>query len=416
MKKFPGYLLLLAVLIWGCSPKTQPGSLTYAKLPYAGELPILAWHSIPASETSLIRFGEMAETGITHSFSGYPDADALQKALDIAQQTGVKLIISCPELAKEPEATVRRFMKHPALAGYYLRDEPSADDFATLGAWARRIQSVDSEHFCYLNLFPTYASLEQLKSKSYREHVQQYCKDVPTQVLSYDHYPVIEGKQGLVLREDYYENLEIFSDEARKAGRPFWAFALAVAHKPYPIPDMAQLRLQMFSNLAYGAQGLQYFTYWTPGKNPQWNFNHAPIGLDGKRTDVYDKISLLNREIKAITPVFKGCKVMQVRHLGVEIPKATVALTALPEGVKKLEMQQSAVSAKGAGALVSEIQNGAHRYLVIVNRDFLRPLALLLELDQRAKRVTKEGNLISSDLYSTDLLVEAGDMLIYQLD
>lgn len=414
------FLLLLAIiptLLWSCGVKTASKSSIYSndKLQPHNEMPVLAWHSIPIEETTVERFQEMREAGFNHSFSGYANADEVQKALDVALKTGIKLIITCPELATTPEVIVKRFMKHRALAGYYLKDEPSSDEFANLGAWAKRIQAIDNEHFCYLNLLPTYASLDQLKSQSYRDHVQHYIREVPTQVLSFDHYPVIEGKQGLTLREDYYENLEIFSDESRKASKPFWAFSLAVAHAPYPIPDLAQMRLQMFSNLAYGAQGLQYFTYWTPGKNPHWNFHHGPIGLDGKRTDVYDKVKELNREIHTLAAIFNGAKVLQVRHTGTYIPPSTTRLTTLPAKVSKLEVTP-AEGSKQAGALVSEIQKNQHRYLVIVNRDFQKRMGLIISLDSSAKRVMKDGWLVPVATYSDQQFVDPGDMVIYQLD
>ncbi|QEC54303.1 hypothetical protein FRZ59_14520 [Anseongella ginsenosidimutans] len=400
----------------------RTGQNAYPKLSPSAEMPILAWYSIPAEETSAARFRELKETGINHSFTNYPNAEAVQKALDAAKKAGVKLIIACPELRTETAATVKRFMKHPALAGYYLRDEPSAGEFADLGAWAREIQKVDREHFCYLNLLPTYASLEQLQASSYRDYVHRYIEEVPTQVLSFDHYPVVEDETGYHLRDNYYENLEIFSDEARKAGKPFWAFSLAVAHDPYPIPDVAQMRLQQFSNLAYGAQGLQYFTYWTPGKNPNWNFHHGPIGLDGKRTDVYDKITALNQEIIALTPVFLGAELIQAGHIGNQIPSHTNRLSALPANVSRLEVIDkinktgSGRGPQSEGALVSELRNGLHRYLVIVNRDFRERLALGLSFEGEVKRVMKDGSLAPASLYSEKQLIAPGDVLIYQLE
>ncbi len=381
-----------------------------------GEIPLLAWHSIPDNETTVGRYRELKEAGFNISSSSHANADGVQKALDCAQQAGVRVIFSCPELAENPEATVRRFMNHPALAGYYLRDEPSAGDFPALGAWARRIRAVDDKHMCYLNLFPTYASNEQLGSPGYREHIRQFVKEVPSEMLSFDHYPVTAGKSGLSLREDFYRNLEIFSDEAGKAGKPFWAFALAVAHDPYPVPDLAQLRLQMFSNLAYGAQGLQYFTYWTPGKNPHWNFHHGPIGLDGKRTDVYDKVKELNREISALAPVFLGGRVLQVRHIGEVIPESTTRLSALPSKVSRLDVKGLNDKPALAGAVVSEIRNGDRRYLVVVNRDFQKRMRLDISLDPAARRVLKDGSLVMASLYSDVQLVEPGDMLIFRLD
>src|SRR5437868_3488260 len=87
--------------------------------------------------------------------------------------------------------------------------------------------------------------------------------------------------------------------------RPLQAttFALTVAHGPYPIPTIEQLRVQVFSDLAYGAQGIQYFTYWT-SKSDTWNFHEAPIDVSGKRTAVYDRVKQMNAEIRALSPVF----------------------------------------------------------------------------------------------------------------
>lgn len=387
-----------------CNSDPKQAQNGYPKLEATGEMPILAWHGIPADSTTLERFLEMKETGMNHHFSSYPDIESMAKALDLAQQAGIKLIISCPELESDPEATVQRFMNHPATAGYFLRDEPATPSFPELAAWAKRIRATDDTHFCYLNLLPTYAPLEVLVADSYRDYVNRFDKEVPLQLLSFDHYPVV----GDTYRGDWYENLEIFSDEARKAGKPFWAFALTTAHSPYPIPDLAQLRFQMYSNLAYGAQGLQYFTYWTPGKNPNWNFHHGPIGLDGKRTDVFDKVKAMNTEIQALSGVFLGAKVLSIHHTGDTIPQGTTRLTTLPEGVKRLETT-------GSGAVVSVLKNGEKTFMVIVNRDFKKRMQLDIELVPTVQRIMKDGSIVPASLYSNTLMVEPGDALIYLL-
>jgi len=41
-----------------------------------------------------------------------------------------------------------------------------------------------------------------------------------------------------------------------------------VPHIVYPQPEMSHLRIQAYTNLAYGAQGLEYFTYQTPVNDP----------------------------------------------------------------------------------------------------------------------------------------------------
>lgn len=405
MKKILLFALAAFCVAGCCEKQTQPTQTAVPKIESTGELPILAWHSIPADSTTLERFLEMKNIGINTHFSGYPDADAMERALDLAEQAGIKVIISCPELSEEPEKTVTRFMNHPALAGYFLRDEPNTEAFPELAAWAKRIRATDDNHFCYLNLLPTYAPLDMLKAESYRDYVHRFDQEVPLQLLSFDHYPIV----GDHYRPDWYENLEIFSDEARKAGKPFWAFALATAHDPYPIPDLSHLRLQMYSNLAYGAQGLQYFTYWTPGKNPNWNFHHGPIGLDGKRTDVYDKIKTLNTELQALSGVFLGAEVLSVRHTGDSIPQGTVALTELPAQVKSMETE-------GEGAVVSLLQNKDKQFLVIVNRDFKNRMQLHIELAPEVKRILKDGSIVDASLYSDTMMVDPGDAMIYMLN
>ena len=51
---------------------------------------------------------------------------------------------------------------------------------------------------------------------------------------------------------------------------------MATKHWKYPHPTLATLRLQMFSDLAYGAQGLQYFTYWTPVNSEGFDYEFGP--------------------------------------------------------------------------------------------------------------------------------------------
>ena len=270
-----------------------------------GQIPILAWYSIPASETTVARYQEMKDAGITLQFTGFPDIDAMQKALDVAAKVGMKMVVSCPELKSDPEKTARRFMNHPAVVGYHLIDEPSMAAYPELGNWARRIQAVDKNHFCYVNLFPNFADSSRLGTSSYREYVSECAKQIPLQFLSFDYYPVLKEK----LSDSWYENLEAFSDEAKKAGKPFWAFALTTNYDEGHITPqtLAAMRLQVYSNLAYGAQGIQYFTYWSATSLTAASIEDqrgAPISAAGKRTVVYDRIKLMSEEIKNLSGVF----------------------------------------------------------------------------------------------------------------
>lgn len=422
MKKY--YILCILPLIWvglisfviNNDPPAKRGGAE--KLPSKGTIPRLAWYSVPAKETNLQRYEELKEAGITINFSFFQSMADAEQSLNMAQKVGMKVVLSCPELRTEPEKTVKKFMNHPAIAGYFLRDEPSRSEFADLAKWAKRVQSVDDKHFCYVNTLPIYAenwqfetATEQdtLTSLTYREYLKTFIKEVPMQFISYDAYCII----GDSLRANYYENLEIMADECKQVGKDFWAFGLTTGSSlpvNFPPPTLAELRLQIYSILAYGAQGVQYFTYWTPGpeENNVWDFYKGPIGLDGKRTVTYDRLKQMNEEVKNLSGVFYGSKVLSVRHTGEATPKGTRRLSKLPEGIKVLDTN-------GASAAVSTLQNGKNTFVVVVNSSFKKSMQLTIFGDENLKKVLKDGTVVPASFYTSTMEVEPGDAAIYMI-
>ena len=328
--------------------------------------------------------------------------------MDIAEKTGIRIVASCPELKSDPEGTVRRLMNHPALAGYHLMDEPGIAAFGELGNWARKIQAIDNRHFCYVNLFPNFADSAQLGTKDYLDYLRAAVQQIPVQFISFDYYPVLKDR----LSRTWYENLEQISTEARRAGKPFWAFALTTNYdEDHLTPQtLAAIRLQVYSDLAYGAQGIQYFTYWSatsvnaPSSEDQ---RGAPISAAGKRTVVYDRIKTMSGEIKSLSGVFFGSKVVWVRHMGQgRIPEGTVRLTSLPQAIKLLETH-------GAPALVSLLEKGDNYFLVVVNKDFQKAIDLTIYGDDSVKKILKDGTLVDASAYEPSLELDPGDAAIY---
>jgi hypothetical protein len=337
------------------------------------KIPIVAWAGPPSNETTPERYQELADAGFTINFSGFPNAEAMEKGLAVAHAAGIQQMVSFPELQSDPEGSARRMKDQPGLYGYYLRDEPNVSDFPALAQWAKRIQAVDSTHACYINLFPNYANGAQLGVPTYGQYVDRFIAEVPLPFVSFDHYPVV----GKALRAEWYGNLEIISNAAAKAGKPFWGFVLAVAHGPYPVATIEHLRLQAFSNLAYGAQAIQYFTYWTP-RSTEWDFHMGPIDADGRKTPVYDLVKTMNVEIQKLAPVFLGARVEQVGHLGV-----------VPNGAKAFEPRKPINDIKANGdALVSVLTNAGRSYLVVVNRELAKEVKVDVEFEVKATEVS----------------------------
>lgn len=367
------------------------------------ELPIMSWYSIPAEDATLERYQELAECGFNINFSHLYRLKDLQTSLDLAQQVGVKVMATCTALETDTDSTVAAIKDHPALFGYFLRDEPLPAAFPGLAEWAARIKEADGgEHPLYLNLLPNYVDSAALTC-SYREYVHRFIDEVKLPMVSFDSYPVtFDG----IRSDGWYENLQIIHDESEAVGLPFWAFALATAHDPYPLPTMSSLRLQLYTSLAYGAQGLQYFTYWNPGTEI-WNFHEAPINQDKQRSEAYYLVQRMNKELQARAFVFVGSKVAATYHLGETMYKGCKRLDTLPDHVTSLASGPD-------GAVVSLLEKGKWIYLVIVSRTLDRSTDLTVGFDTKAWRIDREGNAVKVAKGEGKYSLEAGDAMIFR--
>lgn len=184
------------------------------------------------------------------------------------------------EIRRRCEGVVRDYSAHPALWGYMVSDEPHASQFAAIGIAVRWLRRLDRRHVPYVNLFPDYATPEQLginpyvqqgeynptqsatqrsSLEIYREHLRQYTRLVPTPWLSYDHYALwLNGS----VNPGYFGNMRAIVDESLRTGRP-WIFIYMVsqyAPEAVRLPSEADMRWQAFTSLAMGAAGLSHFT------------------------------------------------------------------------------------------------------------------------------------------------------------
>jgi hypothetical protein len=408
-----------------------------AKDSVENRIPVLAWCGVTPQHGTVAHFRTLQEAGFTHNLTHhYPTVETLEKAMDAAGEAGIKVFADIitreghTEQAGAAEITadvVRCLWNHPALAGWYIGDEPGRAGFPEYANRIAALQAVyypqarilADEHLCLANLLPNYAGPSALGTPTYREHVRTFLEEVPVPFLSFDHYPIRLNAEGhRVVSCEWYENLEVVAGETKRVGKPFWAFALSAAHVNYPVPTLADLRLQVYSNLAYGAQGINYYTYWHPGYHP---YTSAPVDPEGKKTEVYDRVKTMNEEIKNLSKVFLGAKMISVGHTGTVIPDGTARLGKLPKVIKKLETESAtavfATTARGQdfpGAVVSQLEKGADRFLVIVNRDVNRNMKVKIKTAASVQRILKDGSSVPAGSGLQTLEVTPGDVLIYQ--
>ena len=383
---------------------TPCAAFTYSN-PTGDEFPILAWFSIlPDEEQTTARYRELADAGFNISFPHFSTMAQVRRALSAMNGTGVRLLVTCGELQSDSQNTIPYLRRHSLVCGYFIGDEPSVPGMAAYGQACANIRRYDNTKLVYGNLLPSYINPPDVGAESYRDYVQKYIEIVNSGLLSFDNYPIVRSGSSDVIRSGFYENLKIVREEAERVGWLFWAFALATAHGSYPVPTLAHLRLQIYSDLAFGAQGIQYFTYWTP-LGTQWDFHNAPIDENGERTDVYYLVQQVNGVVQNLSWVFLGAKVKNVGFT-YDVPKGCDTYRSFPVEFRRLRCEQ--------GLLISELENGDRRFLVAVNHSVTTSKRVSVTVRPgRVKRILETGQ--EEDVLMENYMLEPGNMAVYEL-
>jgi hypothetical protein len=120
-------------------------------------------------------------------------------------------------------------------------------------------------------------------------------KSVGQPFLSYDNYSLVNGD----MLDYLYVNLEIIRRLSLETGTPFWNCILPNAHFNYMEPSDATFSIQVYTTMAYGGRGIQYFTYFAPEIG---NYRLAPVDQFGNRTATWDGLRRINNQIHVLAP------------------------------------------------------------------------------------------------------------------
>lgn len=326
-----------------------------------------------------VRFNDIHKAGFNACLCWCRTPQKMLDALNHAQVHGMKVIMYSDMIVDNPELTVPFIKNHDALWQYLLADEPTMKRWEKLKKLQERIKKVDPDAKCYINLLPN-SSKEVLRSigmSRYSDYLREYSKIEQPQI-SYDYYPVLKnGIQGT----QWYSILEDIRNESLRTGKPFWAFVLCVPHHIYPTPTIGHLRLQCYINLAYGAQGIQYFAYATPQPTKQFDFHDGPLLHNGEKSNTYDLVKRMNAELKTVASLFWQSEITDIEHR----------------------------KCRDGEVVVSHIKKGGKNYTCFVNKSAEEEVTVSLRTRHYTHRVLK--NLYTERVKSRYVL-SAGDILI----
>lgn len=221
--------------------------------------------------------------------------------LDLCAKHGLRSIV----MDATPEK-VRSLKDHPAVWGWFVKDEPVTKEFVKLAPTVAAFHEADPDHPAYVNLAGW-------------ENLDHYFKTIKPKFLSYDYY------QWWAERKHLCGTLERHRVAADKAGVPYfcwvesnadWHYANGVAGAGYLPDNAAMLRNSVWLALAHGVRGIQWFT--------------AGLVFDkeGKRLRSGEDVAMINRELDTLGPVLMTLRCEKVFHTE---PVPAQSVKALPD-------------------------------------------------------------------------------------
>jgi hypothetical protein len=226
--------------------------------------------------------------------------------------------------------------------GYHLADEPYPEDqFAPVAARADAIRKVAPGHVPFVNVLSTTGHFLRAWMATYRP-----------ELLSFDYYQWWWGS------DRYFEKLEQFREAAVLAGVPFASCVEASANpaiergdRTYLADNRARLRQSVYTTLAYGAKGIEWF-------NASMVFEP-----DGTLSPAGRDAAALNAELLRLGPVLVPLRSEGVHH--------TPPLAAGTRAAPKEHWVQVAGEEGRPGLVMGTFTDDAGLdYVLVANRDF----------------------------------------------
>src|SRR5579884_2847587 len=264
------------------------------------EFALMAWGESPSDPAEL---REMGAAGL--NISGFCKA----ADLDAVAAAGLTCFVSDPRASHydwnhlPADASIQAKISQlagevrgkPALLGFYLIDEPHASLMPGLDKVAGFLRDALPQAWPYVNLFPYRVTPDRMGTSSYDAYVRMLVDKIHQPFLSYDNYSLVNGE----MLDSFFINLEIVRRLGLQTGTPFWNCILGNSHFNYIEPSDSTFALQVYSTLAYGGRGIQYFTYFTPEIG---NYRLGAVDQFGNKTPTWELLRRINNQIHALAP------------------------------------------------------------------------------------------------------------------
>ena len=417
-------LALVGILLVGCVPANAGWK--------QDRVMITVWCPPPADDGPLKAYAD----------EGYTLAWVPADKLDMAKKYGLQAMLQdpllqvatleTPEGRAQLDALIAKVKNHPAMEAYYLVDEPGVSAFEGWGKMVAYLKERDPKHLAYINLYPTYASREQLNlsadeirktsttgdqiftalageqgsvdvALAYKQYLQRFVDLVKPELISYDHYHFFTWGDGA----QYFLNLELIRSAALKAKLPFLNIIQADRYdKSWRRPSANEMRFLVYTTLAYGGRGISYFTYWAEAA-------YEGLYEDGRRTQYAVDAAALNKEMAILSPELMKLDSIAVYHTK-DLPFGGSPVPAdCPVQVESQTACVLGLFGDKARADAFMLVNRDYKNVAQTNLTFGKGIKALREFDRKTRRWTNHGKVASGQSVAVSL--EPGDGRLFRL-
>lgn len=198
---------------------------------------------------------------------------------------------------------------------------------------------------------------QNIAAFSYEDYVYRWAKLRPDFIMQ-DCYPFMSSGS---LRNSYFYNLEVIRRQSLSARIPFQSYIQACGiTNDLRIPTVNEMRYQIYTSIAYGCQGYNYFLYWTP--NSTEGINNGLILSDGTiNTTNYNGARDINAEVLHLGSTLQQITSQSVYHTGT-LPTST---TQLPSSFFFKPTDTNIPTVIGFST-----NDSGRKYIIVVNRDY----------------------------------------------
>jgi len=286
-----------------------------------------------------------------------------------------------------------------AMLGYHIGDEPADNFIISANRWVDTLKKYDAQKIPYIGLLPVYVGYDTTRYKNY---INNFIAN-SSQIIGYDHYPFFVGGKGM--REDYFWNLRVVADALKSnPTKNFWATVQAVEathiETGFHYAPITQnlLRFVAYAPILYGAKGIMYFTYESPGLNGGWVYEKAAR----ENPNIYNWLKSQNLYLKNMGPTLMKLKWLATVHGWYQ---TNYSLETVPTIISGVTPYIKTISDYQTGVGIFDSSTSVH-FLAALNKDTLNTKNVSFSLAgyyqlQYHKKTSVGWNIIPGAFYST---------------